>query len=250
MKVVVVDDEAPARRRLIRMLAEVGSVEVVGEAATGLDALAVVERTRPDLLLLDIHMPGIDGLSLAARYAHLPPVIFVTAYDEHAVQAFEVHAVDYLLKPVRPERLAQAILRARARALARGSPAAQAAEGFEALALPAEPAPRVVTYEREVVRFFDARAVTRFRAESKYTAFRAEGAEHLTEEPLSALEARLAPHGFLRVHRAELVRLSAVRALRVEEGLHTVELEDGQTAVVSRRLAAAVKQALAGRARG
>lgn len=243
MKVLIIDDEAPARRRLRRLLDAIDGVEVIGEAATSLEALAAVERARPDLLLLDIHMPGLDGLSLAARYAHLPPVIFVTAHDEHALRAFEVHAVDYLLKPVRPARLAAAI--DRARALVR-----PAADAFRALASPASASPRVVTHDRGAVRLFDARAITRFRAESKYTAFLAEGGEHLTEEPLSALEARLAAHGFVRVHRAELVRVSAIRELRVDDGVHLIALDDGQTAAVSRRLAATLKQDLARLQRG
>jgi DNA-binding LytR/AlgR family response regulator len=230
MKVVVVDDEAPARRRLRRMLGAVPDVLVAGEAATAQHALALVEQTRPDLLLLDVHMPGLDGIALAARYAHLPPIVFVTAYGEHAVRAFDLNAVDYLLKPVRPERLAQAIDRARSRSE------------------PTERRVHVTALERGVLHVFDARLVTRFHAESKYTAFRADGAEHLTEEPLSALELRLAPHGFVRVHRAELVRTSAIRALRLREGAWIVDLADGQTALVSRRLAAPLRRDLSRRA--
>ncbi|HEX8536392.1 MAG TPA: response regulator, partial [Cystobacter sp.] len=102
MRILVVDDEEPARRRLIRLLGGIPGTEVVGEAGDGEEALRQVETLHPELMLLDIRMPGLDGLSLAQRYTDLPPLIFITAYDEYAVQAFEVSAVDYLLKPVRP----------------------------------------------------------------------------------------------------------------------------------------------------
>jgi DNA-binding LytR/AlgR family response regulator len=236
--VLVVDDEAPARRRLRRMLEEAEGVERVDEAADGIAALAVVGALEPDLLLLDIQMPGLDGLALAAAHAHLPPVVFVTAHDEHAVRAFEVNAVDFLLKPVRAERLAEALRRARARGRS-------AAESFRALtSAHASQVPRVVTHERGTTRLFDARAIDRFWSADKYTLFRAGGDEHVTEEPLSLLAERLAPWGFLRVHRAELIRIAAVRALSSGHGVHEVHLMDGQVSRVSRRLAGVLRREL------
>ena len=240
MRAVVVDDEPVALRRLIRMLEALAGVEVVGDARCGTTALDVIARTRPDLLLLDIHLPGLDGLALAARYAELPPVVFVTAYDEHAIRAFELGAIDYLMKPVRPERLARAIDRARSRL---GS----ARDGFAALApATAAPVPRVVTSERGAIRLFDACAITRFHAADKYTAFVAGGEEHLTEEPLAALAARLADHGFVRVHRSELVALSAIEAIASDEAGHVARLRDGQLARVGRRVVASIKKQLGG----
>ncbi|MBC7977655.1 MAG: response regulator, partial [Myxococcales bacterium] len=103
MRVLVVDDEAPARRRLIRMIATIPDVTVAGEAGDADAALTQVAALAPDVVLLDIRLPGMDGLALAARYAHLPPIVFVTAYSEFALRAFELDAVDYLVKPVRPE---------------------------------------------------------------------------------------------------------------------------------------------------
>jgi DNA-binding LytR/AlgR family response regulator len=236
----VVDDEAPARRRLVRMLKDVGGVEVVGDAEDGDGALQLLASTAIDALFLDVRMPGLDGLALAQRYADLPAVVFVTAYETYAVRAFELNAVDYLLKPVRPERLAEAVRRLGARGAAERESVAQA---FRAIA-PSGGAARVVAATRAVIRFFDAREVTRFWSLEKYTAFRADGAEQLTEEPLSALETRLADEGFVRVHRAELVRADAVRALRSVDGGFEVELSDGQRARVSRRLLGAVRAAL------
>ena len=238
MKVLVVDDEAPARRRLRRMLEDLQGIELVEEAADGQEALAAVDRMKPDLLLLDIQMPGLDGLALAAACANLPPVVFVTAHDEHAVRAFEVNAVDYLLKPVRPERLARALERVRARG-------ATAAESFRAVPhLGNREAPRIATHGRATIRLFDASAIDRFWASDKYTVFRCEGEEHLTEEPLSVLAERLAPWGFLRVHRSELIRLAAVRALSSDDGVHEVKLADGQVSRVSRRLIGALRKKL------
>lgn len=236
MRVVVVDDEEPARRRLIRMLAEL-PVEVVGEAENGIEALRVIDETRPDLLFLDIRMPELDGLALAAQYAHLPPVVFVTAYEGHAIDAFEVNALDYLLKPVRQVRLQKTLARVKAHLR-------PAKESFDVLPAPSGAHPRVVVHDRGITRLFDAQEITRFWSANKYTVFRMNDEEHLTSEPLNALETRLTEFGFMRVHRAELVRLDAVKSLQAKTQGHEVLLQDGQTARVSRRLVATLKQEL------
>jgi DNA-binding LytR/AlgR family response regulator len=237
VKVLIADDEAPARRLLRRLLGELGGIDVVSEATSGLGVLEVIGHSPPDVILLDIEMPEVDGLELAARYAQLPPVVFVTAHDEYAVRAFELGAIDYLLKPVSRERLSVALQRARERTHA-------APEAFSALRRSSAPSARVVTHERGLLRFFDARKIPRFHASDKYTAFSLEGEEHLSEEPLSSLEQRLAGHGFVRIHRGELVRLDAIRSLRSEAGVHHVVLEDGQIVKVSRRLLGALRAAL------
>jgi len=238
MKVAIADDEAPARKLLRRLLDELGGIEVVGEAATGLEALTLVGQTRPDVLLLDIDMPEMDGLELAARYAPLPAIVFVTAHEEHAVRAFEVDAVDFVLKPVRRERLAAALARARARSSA-GAPEAKALGRVRT-----DGVPRVVAHEGNTVLVFEASSIDRFTASEKYTVFRVDGREHMTEESLVRLEARLAEHGFLRVHRGELVRVAAVRALTSEGGVHEARLRDGAIVRVSRRSVAALQAAL------
>lgn len=238
LRALVVDDEAPARRRLRRQLEELG-VEVVGEAEDGEQALTQARALAPDVIFLDVRMPGVDGLTLAQRHVDLPPIVFCTAYDEFAVKAFEVNAVDYLLKPVRAERLSAAVEKVRAK---QGASRERVAKALEVVA-PAQ-ATRVVSSTRGTVRFFDARQLTRFWSSDKYTVFVAEGEEHLIEESLSTLEERLAPHGFLRVHRAELIRLDAVKSLSTADGMHEVKLADGQVAKVSRRSVGAVKEAL------
>lgn len=238
MKVAIVDDEPLARQRLRRLLEALGGVEVVAEAEDAESTLRAVEETRPDALFLDVRMPGMDGLELAARFVELPPVVFVTAYDAFAVRAFEVNAVDYLLKPVSADRLALAVARLAGRAKA-GVPA------FDALPRDrARSAPRVVATDRSATRIFDALAIAHYWASDKYTAFSVDGAEHYTSESLVELEERLAPHGYLRVHRAHLVSAADVRALHAVDGGQDAELSDGTRVPVSRRMITALRSAL------
>lgn len=232
MKVLVVDDEEPARRRLVRMLERLGGIEVVGEAADGEQALALVRERAPELLLLDIDMPEMDGLELA-ELPGVPLVIFTTAHAEHAVRAFEVAAVDYLLKPIARERLAEAIERARARV------------GRAGVASPvADSPPRITARSGGTVHVIDASEITRFHATDKVTIFIHEGRELVLDDSLAALEERLSPHGFFRTHRSELVSLAAVKALHSEGGSTHVELRDGSRAAVGRRVVAELKRRL------
>lgn len=246
MRVLIVDDEAPARRRLIRMIGAMEEVTVVGEAGDAEAALAQVAALAPDVALLDIRLPGMDGLALAARYAHLPPIVFVTAHDEFALRAFELDAVDYLVKPVRPERLAAALARARRRLAASATAAALARLAAAPSSQPAPASARIVVSDRGALQLFEAHQISRFWASDKYTLFLAEGKERLTQEPLAALAERLEPLGFMRVHRGELVNLARVRTVRADDGGHLVELDDGQVARVGRRVLTALKAALAG----
>ncbi len=243
MKVLVVDDEPLARRRLRRLLGRLPDADVVGEAGNGLEALERIRELRPDVVLLDIRMPGLDGLALARRGGDLPHIVFVTAYEEHAVQAFEANAVDYLLKPVQLERLATALDRVRRRAAT--DPARLDALLREILERRAgEPEARVSARLGNTVRVFDARRIARFHAEDRYTVFTQEGQEYLLDESLNALEVRLTSLGFVRVHRSELVNLHFVKALHLEDGATEVELLDGGRVPVSRRQAAELKRRL------
>ena len=112
MRILIVDDEAPARNRLKRLLTDIGGIEVIGEAEDGVQAVEFIERDQPDLVLLDIQMPGLDGCGVIEALEQPPPIVFITAYDEYAIRAFEINALDYLLKPFSKERLEQAIRRA------------------------------------------------------------------------------------------------------------------------------------------
>lgn len=242
LSVLVADDEALARARLVRMLARVPDVRVVAEAASGEEAIARSLEHMPQLLLLDIDMPGGDGFSVAER-VDAPLVVFTTAHVQYAALAFEADAVDYLLKPVAQERLERAIEKVRDRLTARLA--------LRAARSPSQPAvdvnatsEQIVVHEMGRMRFFDPRSVTRFHAEDKYTTFTVDGGEHLLRESLNALEQRLANAGFMRVHRSELVRLDAVRMLEPDSGGALLHLSDGQRVTVSRRFLPALKQAL------
>lgn len=262
LRALIVDDEPPARRRLMRLFEKLAidsalpKLEVVGEAGDGEEALAMIAKTAPNLLFLDINMPGLDGLSLAQRYHGLPPIVFSTAFDQHAVAAFAVHAVDYLLKPIAAERLAQAVARVAQRWNALAPPTAAESTACDATAsvfaalemrTGSSQAPRIVVSDRGSLRLFHASAVTRFWSSDKYTAFLAEGREQLTQESLVELEARLGSYGFLRIHRGELVNLRRIQALHPKEGTYELELDDDQRARVSRRLLPQLRVALLGR---
>jgi DNA-binding LytR/AlgR family response regulator len=240
--VLIVDDEAPARRRLARMLARLDEVEIVGEAADGDEALERIRETAPDVVLLDIRMPGRDGLEVATSLGgDGPHVIFTTAYEEYAVRAFEASAVDYLVKPVEPARLESALEKAR-RLGERQDPAALS-RLLERLAGRSDP-PRISARHGDAVHVFDAREIPRFHAEGGYSAFRHEGREYLIEDSIVSLERRLEAWGFLRVHRGELVNLEHVRALKREDERSYLELDDGQRAWVSRRHLGELKRRL------
>jgi two-component system LytT family response regulator len=239
--VLVVDDEPLARARLLRMLAGIEGVEPVGEAASGREALEQIAALAPDCVLLDVRMPGLSGLEVARTTG--VPVVFTTAHDEHAVEAFEVAAVDYLLKPVRRERLERALEKVRRGAHADPTRIGALLEHLAARGS-ATPLERVSARRGGAVHVFDPTEIARFSAAGGYTSFRREGHEFLLDESLSQLEERLAPLGFLRVHRAELVRLDAVRALRSEHGSTEVELSDGQRVPVSRRLVGELRRRL------
>lgn len=244
MKVLVVDDERVARSRLIRMLKAVEDVTIVGEAADGEEALEKVVSLRPDVVLLDIQMPGLDGLSLATRLAELaelPHVIFVTAYQEYAVNAFEASAVDYLLKPVEAQRLQAALEKVRRlRSLEDRGPL----ERLLRQMLVEADLPRIVARRGHTLRVFDPREISRFHAQDGYTVFRQGNQEFALEESIASLERRLGSLGFMKAHRRELINLRHVSSVRREQGVTLVELSDGQRAVVSRRELHALKQRL------
>ncbi|HEY8073367.1 MAG TPA: LytTR family DNA-binding domain-containing protein [Labilithrix sp.] len=211
MKALLVDDEPPARERLKRLLRDHADVVVAGEAGDGAAALAEIATLAPDVVFLDVQMPELDGLRVAEALDEGPAVIFATAYEEHAVRAFELAAVDYLLKPITKERLATALDRVRARA----TPAA--ATLARAVLDKLDDKPRKMAVKCGA-RFhvFDVRRVEAVLAQDHYAAIHVDGKELLSEEPLDRIMTRLDPTLFLRVHRSGIVNVDCVKELEAE----------------------------------
>lgn len=236
---VIVDDEPVARAGLGTMLLAFDWVSVVGEAADGASAVEVIDRLRPELVFLDVQMPGLLGPEVVRRIQHRPFIIFTTAYSQHAATAFELSAVDYLLKPFGAVRLAAALDRIRS---AIGEPAP--ADLLERLSgtLAGGPISRLFVRSGGSLIPVAVASVTRFDAEGDYVFAWAEGRRHVLSLPLSRLEGRLDPARFIRVHRAHIVNLDHVRAFRPDaRGNLRAELADGTRVPVSRSRAQALR---------
>jgi two-component system LytT family response regulator len=236
--VVVADDEPIARLGLRRALDAVSWVQWVGEAASGDETVAVVDRLRPDLLFLDIAMPGGNGLDALRRMAHRPHVVFTTAFAEHAVTAFEVGGVDYLLKPFGADRLGMALERVRA---AVGAPVDAVADRL-AEVLGTGPMARLFVRSGPSVIPVAVDALIHLEAWGDYVVAHTASARHVVHVTLQALERRLDPAAFVRVHRGHLVRLDAVRSFRTVEGALVAELSTGVRVPVSRTHARSIRR--------
>jgi two-component system LytT family response regulator len=228
---VVADDEPIARRRL-RQLAPAW-LEFVGEAADGKEAVRTVDELRPDVLFLDIEMPGLSGIEVLERITHRPVVVFTTAYDRYAVTAFELRALDYLLKPFGAERFREAAERAREAVRQRGEDTttdrlrdALSSEG---------PLVRIFVRTRGRVLPVAVEDIDRFEAQDDYVAVHTAGHHHLVHAPLADIERRLDPARFLRVHRRHIVNLDRVTGLVATSGARfEVQMADGSRVTASR----------------
>ena len=225
MRAMIIDDEPPARREIRRLLNEFGWIEVVGEAGNVDQAEELVASLTPELLFLDIQMPGGTGFDLLSRLEDLPQVIFTTAYDEHAVRAFEVDALDYLLKPIDPSRLAEALSRAKA---------AQAARTPQ----PGAVLEQIFVRDGERCWFVPLREVRLLSSEGNYVRLSWGKERPLLGRALAALEQRLDANRFFRVNRRQIINLEFIE--RVELGVNGrlhAQLRDGPEVEISRRQA-------------
>ncbi len=256
LRVLAVDDEAPALSELTFLLRQVPQVAEVVAHASGADALRAIGAGHIDAVFLDIRMPGLSGLDLAqvlSRFdaQHRPQIVFVTAYDQHAATAFDLEAVDYLRKPLRPERLQQAVERLCARLAAqaaehstgtsRAAPGALASEQPDA----SRPAADVIAVELGgVTRYLQRSEVVFAETRGDYVRLHTRSGQHLLRASLGSLEQRWAAAGFLRVHRQYLINRAYVEAVRTHRGTLTLDLGGGVLIPVSRRHATAVRESL------
>jgi len=233
LRIAVVDDEPLARAVLCEFLASEPNVEVVAQCANGFEAVKAVSELTPDLLLLDVQMPKLDGFEVLDLVGRDVAVVFTTAYDQYALRAFEVHAVDYLLKPVSAERLSEALARVRER-LGRGE--RSVSPGAMAAAKPREgPAHRVLVRDGPRVHVIPVDKIDYVQAQDDYVCFRSEGKDYLKEQTLAEVEASLDPKAFVRIHRSYLLNMARlVRVDQDERENRVAVLTDGRRLPVSR----------------
>ncbi len=239
-KALVVDDESLARQRILHLLEKEADFNVVGECGDGLEAVKAIEELKPDLVFLDIQMPELDGFGVieAVGIDRMPTTLFVTAFDQHALKAFEVHALDYLLKPFDPERFQQALDRARrwcAMAAANGA----SKQNLDALLSGIRQ--ERPWLDRLLVRQGDRHFLVRttalqwVEAEDNYVRLHVEGTSFLLRQTMAALLARLDPHQFRRIHRSAIVNLDCIKELQPwTSGDHLVIMRDGTKLTLSR----------------
>jgi two-component system LytT family response regulator len=235
-RAVIVEDEPIARRQLRELLGDVEWIEYVGEAADGASAVALIDRVRPDLVFLDIEMPELSGLEVLRRVAHDPAIIFTTAYDKFAVAAFELEAIDYLLKPFGRDRLYAALERVR-RAMHGGDAVPVLRRAGEALdQLSGTGAlERIFVRDRGKILPIAVADIERLEADDDYVAVHTRGRRFLVYLGMNEFEARLDSRKFLRVHRSHIVNLDHVAALAPFDGARLqIEMRDGTKLIASR----------------
>jgi len=238
MRVLIVDDEAPARDKLRRWLAEPADIAIVGECADGLEAAASIAQLQPDAVFLDIQMPGMSGLEVAAQLeaAQAPLLVFVTAYDEHAIKAFDLNAVDYLLKPYDKDRLLKTLQRLRAR---RGDVAGAGASAQESAIRTAREqtgaSGRLLVPQGEQLQLIDASSIHWLQADDNYVHVHTAQARYMLRRTLSDLLLQLGER-FVRIHKSVAVNIAEVRSLSpLFKGDHEVVLRGGAVLRMSRR---------------
>jgi len=232
VRVLIVDDEAPARDKLRRWVGAQGDFEVAGEAADGLAAAAAIESLKPDVVFLDIQMPGLSGLEVAAQLESdaAPLLVFVTAFDEHAIRAFDLNAVDYLLKPYDRDRLEKSLQRLRER---RG--AAQLGSAVRAARAQTRSSERLLVPRGEQLELIEASATHWLEADDNYVHVHTAGAKYLVRRTLADLLEQLGER-FVRIHKSTAVNLAEVASLApLFKGDHEVRLRGGAVLRLSRR---------------
>jgi len=246
IRALVVDDEPLGRRGIRGLLQSATDIEIVGEAGNGQDAIAAVEKQKPNLIFLDVQMPLLDGFSVIEKIglANLPEVVFVTAFDKHAIRAFEINALDYLLKPIDPERLEKCLERVRERM--KNSEDGKLDDKLSALLQSLESAKtnseqpafleRVVVKDAGRIFFVGIEEIVWISSEGNYVELHTKGKSHLVRETMDGLENKLNPRDFLRLRRSTIVRIEQIKELHpLFNGEFAVILKDGTKLTSSRR---------------
>jgi DNA-binding LytR/AlgR family response regulator len=245
LQTLIVDDEAPARERLKRFLGNLEGVEVIGDAKDGVQAVEMIESLSPDLVLLDIQMPGLDGFGVLEALEDPPAVIFVTAYDQYAIRAFEVHALDYLLKPFSRERLVDAIGRAREALAEEQGLSSRLGPLLQSLAAEGRYLIRLAVRDRQSIRVLDADEVDWIGIEDEQAMVHVGDQAYTIRRTLAELEARLDPARFFRAHRSAIVNLDRVQEIIPWfKGSHILRLTTGAEVDLSRARARALRKLL------
>lgn len=232
-RALIVEDERISRERLRELLEHVEWIECVGQAADGITAVRMIDEMRPDLVFLDIEMPGMTGIDVLSRITHDPAIVFTTAYDRYAVTAFELEALDYLLKPFGAKRLAATLDRVRKNLDSRPDP--PLAERARAAIESREPFSRIFVRDRGRIIPIAVDGIDRLEAEDDYVGVHTGGKRYLVYLTMSEFEARLDPQRFVRIHRSHIVNLDKVAAFLPEDGGRlSIEMKDGTKLTASR----------------
>jgi two-component system LytT family response regulator len=244
MRVLIVDDEPLARRGLRRLLESEAGIEIAGEAGSGTAAIEAIETLKPDLVFLDIQMPEMDGLTVVETIGpdRMPPVIFVTAYDQYAINAFDVNAADYVLKPVDPERFHRAVDRVRKQ---RSDDLEERLRRVLASARPRTE--RLVVRSTGKIQFVNIEDIDWINAEDNYVRIHAAGKTYLMRETVSGIEQRLDATTFVRIRRSTIVRIDRIHEIKpLLNGTFELVLHDGTRVTSARRFREAVESLLRG----
>lgn len=249
IRTLIVDDEPPARRKLRRLLNCESDIEILGDCADGPQAVAAIEEQQPDLVFLDVQMPEMDGMGVvhAVGPERMPLVIFVTAYDRYAIQAFEISALDYILKPFNRERLQAAIARARSQLkLGRDGDAEQRLNALlEHLKPGRESSRRLMLKSERRLYFLNVDEIDWVEAAHNYLVLHVGNKSHLLRETMDSLEARLDPDQFVRIHRSTMVNIERIQEMHPwVRGEHAVILRDGTRLTLSRSYYERLRQRL------
>jgi two-component system LytT family response regulator len=235
IRVLIVDDEAPARERLRRFLEAVQEIEIIGEAQNGIQAVDIIETDRPDLVFLDIQMPGLDGFGVLEALHQPPPIIFVTAYDEYAIQAFEVNALDYLLKPFSKERLEESLRRVKGKVQVDRPFEEKLSSLLMTLAEREQYLTKLAVWKRSNVHLLGVDEIDWIGIEGNQIFVHVGEELYPYHRPLAYLEKKLDPRHFFRVHRSAIVNLNRVtEIIPWFKGTHKLRLSTGVEVALSR----------------